>query len=89
MNIQANGSDQGDMIAELARLRAENEKLRTAAATRQRISFKVTEKGGLSAYGLGRFPVTLYRSQWEALAKAMPALVDYIEAHKAELATKD
>lgn len=33
----------------------------------RKLSMKVTEKGGLSIYGLGRFPVTLYRSQWERL----------------------
>lgn len=89
MNIQANGSDQGDIIAELARLRAENEKLRAKAASRATISFKVTEKGGVSAYGLGRFPVTLYLSQWERLIKAMPDLEAFLVENMAKLATKD
>lgn len=38
-----------------------------AAQPARKLSFKVTEKGGLSVYGLGRFPTTLYRSQWERL----------------------
>ncbi len=91
MDIQANGmgSDQGTLIAELARLKAENEALRTKAAARGTISFKVGTAGGVSAYGLGRYPVTLYRSQWERLIRAIPALQDFIEAHASELKAKE
>jgi len=49
---------------ELVRLRAENEKLK---AKRSTIVCKVSVKGALSVYGMGRFPVTLYRGQWERL----------------------
>ena len=54
------------MQAELERLRAENEALKKPT-TRGQMSMKVSEKGALSVYGLGRFPVTLYREQWEKL----------------------
>jgi hypothetical protein len=54
-----------DLRAEIERLRAENEKLKKPS--RGQMSLKVSEKGGLSVYGLGRFPVTLYREQWEKL----------------------
>jgi hypothetical protein len=54
-----------DLKAEIERLRAENEALKKPA--RGQMSLKVSEKGGLSVYGLGRFPVTLYREQWEKL----------------------
>jgi hypothetical protein len=54
-----------DLKAEIERLRAENEALKKPA--RGQMSFKVSEKGALSVYGLGRFPVTLYREQWEKL----------------------
>ena len=54
-----------EMQAEIERLRAENEALKKPA--RGQMSLKVSEKGGLSVYGLGRFPVTLYREQWEKL----------------------
>ena len=54
------------MQAELDRLKAENEALKKPAA-RGTISFKVSEKGAVSVYGLGRFPVTLYKEQWEKL----------------------
>ena len=54
-----------EMQAEIERLRAENEALKKPA--RGQMSLKVSEKGALSVYGLGRFPVTLYREQWEKL----------------------
>ena len=55
-----------EMHAELERLKAENEALKKPVA-RGTISFKVSEKGAVSVYGLGRFPVTLYKEQWEKL----------------------
>lgn len=50
-----------ELKAELERLRAENERLKSQ---RGRSTMKVSEKGALSVYGLGRFPVTLYKEQW-------------------------
>ncbi|HEX3878225.1 MAG TPA: hypothetical protein VHW24_14640 [Bryobacteraceae bacterium] len=55
-----------ELQAEIERLRAENENLKKPA-TRGQMSLKVSEKGALSVYGLGRFPVTLYREQWDKL----------------------
>ena len=57
--------DDREVRAELDRLRAENEQLK-AQKTRS-LNLKVSEKGGLSVYGLGRFPVTLYKEQWTKL----------------------
>ncbi len=54
-----------DLKAELERLRAENDALKRPA--RGQVSVRVSEKGGVSVYGLGRFPVTLYKEQWERL----------------------
>ncbi len=54
-----------ELKAEIERLRAENEQLKKP--TRGQMSLRVSEKGALSVYGLGRFPVTLYREQWEKL----------------------
>lgn len=55
---------EAELQAELERLRAENEALKRP---RGQTALKVSEKGALSVYGLGRFPVTLYREQWEKL----------------------
>jgi hypothetical protein len=54
-----------EMKAELERLRAENSRLKQRGS--RGVSMKVSEKGGVSIYGLGRFPVTLYKEQWEKL----------------------
>lgn len=53
------------------------------------LTFKVSEKGALSVYGLNaRFPTTLYKQQWRRLANQMPQLLDFIKAHEKELAEK-
>ena len=59
--------------------------------TQRKISFKVSDKGGLSVYGLGRFPVTLYRSQWERLMSpdTIKALGAFIEANTKLLTVKE
>jgi len=54
-----------DLKAELERLRAENDRLKKRPE--RTTSLKVSEKGGVSVYGLGRFPVTLYKEQWAKL----------------------
>jgi hypothetical protein len=53
------------------------------------LSFKVSEKGAVSVYGLGRFPVTLYLEQWDALLAQTAELREFIEANKSKLKTKD
>lgn len=58
-----------------------------AAAPSQRVTFKVSEKGCLSVYGLNTRGVHLYASQWERIAAEMPRLLDFIKAHP-ELARK-
>ena len=92
-NVQAmgNGSDTAELIRQLAEMRAENDKLKAKALSRAsaRVNFKVSEKGALSIYGLGRFPVTLYLSQYEALNAAWPDVQDFVEEHRAEFTTKD
>ena len=66
---------------ELAALREENARLKAAndAKRNQKLSLKVSEKGGVSLYGLGRFPVTLYASQWERLLATAPQLQEFIQ----------
>jgi len=65
-----------DLKAELERLRAENEALKRPQ--RGQISIRVSEKGGVSVYGLGRFPVTLYKEQWEKLLGAADQIKTFI-----------
>jgi hypothetical protein len=71
---------------ELARLRAENAALKAAAPVTKK--YKVTEKGGVSVYGLGQFPVTLYKSQWDKLLGQAEDIKAFIKAHEAELSVK-
>jgi hypothetical protein len=73
------------MLAELEALRQENAKLKNGKGNG---GMKVTEKGGLSVYGLGRFPVTLYRSQWEALFSRVDDIKAFIKANEANLKVK-
>ena len=75
-----------DLKAELARVKAENERLK-AQQTRG-ISLKVSEKGGVSVYGLGRFPVTLYKEQWTKLLAMADDIKTFIKEHERELKTK-
>lgn len=73
--------------AELERLRAENEALKKGSA--KGLSMKVSEKGALSVYGMGRFPVTLYKEQWLKLLNISDDIRSFITAHQGELKTKD
>jgi hypothetical protein len=75
-----------DLKTELERLRAENEALK-ARGTRG-VSLKVSEKGGVSVYGLGRFPVTLYKEQWTKLLDMADDIRAFIREHDAELKAK-
>jgi hypothetical protein len=52
------------------------------------LEFKIGQKGGCSVYGLQRFPVTLYREQWERLLAAKDRLLQFLEEHESELKTK-
>jgi hypothetical protein len=76
-----------DTESELERLRAENERLKKAA-TRSG-SLRVSEKGGVSVYGLGRFPVTLYKEQWLRLLDMADEIRAFIQDHASELKVKD
>jgi hypothetical protein len=75
-----------DLRAELERLRAENQALKQTSA--KGISLKVSEKGGLSVYGLGRFPITLYKEQWTKLLDMADEIRAFLKANDAQLKTK-
>ncbi len=75
-----------DMRAELERLRKENESLKKGAT--RGVSMKVSEKGGLSVYGLGRFPITLYKEQWTKLLDMSDDIRRFLKEHDSELKAK-
>lgn len=75
-----------ELKAELERLRNENAALKKGAATG--ISMKVSEKGAVSIYGMGRFPVTLYKEQWLKLLDMSDQIRGFIAANDAKLKTK-
>jgi hypothetical protein len=75
-----------DEGTELARAKAEIERLKRTAS--RGMSLKVSEKGGVSVYGLGRFPVTLYKEQWEKLLDMADELRAFIRENAGSLKTK-
>ncbi len=75
-----------DMKAELERLRAENERLKSRQT--RGVSLKVSEKGGVSVYGLGRFPVTLYKEQWTRLLDMAEDIRTFIKENDSKLKGK-
>ena len=73
--------------AELERLRAENEALKGRAA--KGLNLKVSEKGAVSIYGMGRFPVTLYKEQWLKLLDMADDIRAFIAANESQLKAKE
>ncbi len=89
-------STQEEILAELEKLRAENKALKEIIKLReensglrktasQGLSLKVSDKGGVSVYGLGRFPVTLYREQWFRLLSLADDIRGFITANEDRL----
>ena len=74
------------MEEELERLRTENEALKKRSE--KGLSLKVSPKGGVSVYGLGRFPVTLYKEQWEKLLDMSDDILAFIQENESQLKTK-
>jgi hypothetical protein len=72
---------------ELERLRAENERLKKRSS--RGVTMKVSEKGGLSVYGLGRFPVTLYKEQWIRLLDMAEDIRSFMRENDATLKSKE
>jgi hypothetical protein len=77
-----------DIQAELERLRAENERLKKGNRG-GKLAMKVSEKGALSVYGMGRFPVTLYKEQWLKLLDMADEIKSFIEANNESLKSKE
>lgn len=86
----ANGTPnmtQEQMAQEIASLRAENAKLNSQKTLKG--GMKVSEKGAMSLYGLGRFPVTLYKAQWIKLLAQTDEIKAYLLENDSKLATKE
>jgi hypothetical protein len=78
--------DDEDLRTELERLRAENEALKRSSS--KGLSLRVSEKGAVSVYGLGRFPVTLYKEQWLRLLDMSDDIRVFIKQNDAQLKSK-
>jgi hypothetical protein len=79
-----------DVKVELERLKRENEALREQSKAKPgQISLKVSEKGAVSVYGLGRFPVTLYQEQWLKLLERNDEIREFIRLNEGSLKKKD
>jgi hypothetical protein len=76
--IAANDAERAALEAELAALKAENNSLKKSV---KELTLKVSIKGALSVYGMGRFPVTLYKEQWLKLIAEMPRIEAFIKAN--------
>ena len=84
--LESMGEDTENMKAELERLKAENQALKNVGG--KRLTLKVSQKGALSVYGLGRFPVTLYKEQWIKLLDLSDDIRAFIQANDGELKAK-
>lgn len=82
-------SNEEEMKAELERLRAENENLKKTKPKTRELSLKVSQKGACSLYGMGRFPVTLYKEQWVRLLDFSDEIRQFLADNDSELKTKD
>jgi hypothetical protein len=76
-----------DLKAEIERLRAENDKLKNKGV--RGLSLKVSEKGGVSLYGVGRFPVTLYKEQWRKILDMAPEIEAFLKENDSRLKAKE
>ena len=73
----------------LAMVEAQQRQIEALRLSKQgKLTLKVSEKGALSVYGMGRWPVTLYKSQWQRLLATVPQIEAFLEAHAADLADK-
>lgn len=80
-------STEAELKAELERLKAENEQLKSRGS--RGVSLKVSEKGAVSVYGMGRFPVTLYQEQWLKLLDMAEEIRTFIKDNESKLKKKE
>lgn len=85
---QINRDDFATVEEYVAALEAQNKAMQAKAIAGNELRLKVSDKGGLSVYGLGRFPVTLYKSQWLRLFSHAQTIVEFLKEHDSEFAEK-
>lgn len=86
MSAQANLTVE-QLMVELEAMKQENNKLKSVKTGS--LSFRVSAKGAVSVYGLGRFPITLYATQWTKLFTVVDSLKAFINDNQSKLATKE
>lgn len=79
-------AEEQDLQAELERLRAENEALKSSS--RKSVHLKVSQKGAVSLYGIRRFPVTFYADEWDTILGMNDDIREFIQENQAELKKK-
>jgi hypothetical protein len=77
-------TEEEDLQEQIRKLKEENSRLKKSSS----LSLKVSPKGGISVYGLGRFPVTLYQGQWEKLIQFVPQIQAFMDEHPELKSTK-
>lgn len=82
-------SQEDQLKEELDRLRAENDALKAQRRSGAGLTFRVSEKGAVSVYGLGRFPVTLYQEQWDKLFASIEDLKRFVDENRSRLKKKE
>ena len=89
LNKDGTTMTQEQMAVELNRLQTENDAFKVQQAKDAKDGIKISEKGALSVYGLSRFPVTLYKSQWIRLLAKVDAIRAFIDANDKNPLLKD
>jgi hypothetical protein len=87
VNLETTMTNGAELQAELERLKAENAALKARGS--KGVSMKVSEKGAVSVYGLGRFPVTLYQEQWLKLLDLADDIRSFIKENEGRLKKKE
>lgn len=86
VNTAVSSPSREELMAQIQALQAEQAKLKALMGSK--LSMKISEKGALSVYGLGRFPITLYKSQWTRLLESQGDIKAFIQANEASLKVK-
>ncbi len=89
MGKKDGSSREEELLAELERLKLENEHLKKNAKPKFEVTWKISDKGAISVYGLGRFPTTLYAQQWQKLLEKSDEILEFIDEHKDDLSWKN